>query len=354
MTRETTSKPARPSQHANPFDAGWPVPQQSRCDALTLLRVRGWMLAKNRRRMRTQTLCVMLPLLLASCNSAGSQPAAQIDARGSATPNSPSTDQLNAIFAERESMLHDIEQELVRRCMAKEGFGFATTSSTVITERRALGQLQVPPAFGSDDVVAAQQTGYAVPDTDEVSEVLPADKTNEKIYQALPSDQRLRYDAMLNPPLDNAIVVQVGDGYEIRVAPEGCVTEARIAIYEDLAAYLRLAHIARNLENEARALVEGDERYQRLLPDWSACMQDRGHAFQSWPAAYEAALAEPANERDIAVADTTCAQQVGTVRTAWELKKEHDQKILSTRQEELVAYGRMLDSAIATSSELVD
>lgn len=289
-------------------------------------------------------LLLALPVVAAGCGGVSAS-----GGGSEAAPTAPSgstSDVVIVDFEEREAVLHDAEQELTRRCMADAGFEFVTTPSATIAEQERQAASEVPPEYGFDDVEAARRVGYGLADASSTSGVLPSDQANVAIYEALPQAEKARYDELLNPSLDNAITVRLDDGSEVSTSAEGCVAEARVTLYGDLAEYIKLSHVALNLRNEARARVESDESYGDSLEAWASCMENRGFQFAAWFEAYEAAINAPSREVEIAVADTSCAQEVGSVRIGNQVQDKHEQEVLRDREAEIVAYGELLDAAV--------
>lgn len=301
--------------------------------------------ARSTHRARVMRLLLLaLPVAISACGGQPADPGGEVIAPGA--PSAGTQANFSADFEEREAVLHDAEQELIRRCMQGAGFEFVTTPSSTIADQERQAASEVPPAFGFDDVATAQRDGYGLAGQTSASGVLPSDKANVNIYEALSQQERTRYDELLNPSLENAVMVRLDDGSEISTPAEGCVADARVALYGDLAEYIELSHVSLNLRNEARSRVEADETYGQALGAWSSCMEDRGFEFAAWFEAYEAALNAPARQIEIAVADTTCAAEVGSVRIGNDLQDKYEQEVLNDREAELIAYGELLDIAV--------
>jgi len=239
------------------------------------------------------------------------------------------------------------EQHLVSECMRKEGFPYRVIPPpTEDSEDR--------PAFGTEDVAKARREGYGIDpaEADHTHEPHlanqdgPPQDPNAVYVQSLTSGEREGFDAALwggaRSPQGS---VTLPNGMQIGFPLTGCYSVARRRIYgEDLNRFMTVSTFVENLEGEITRRVRGDDRLIDRLKAWRTCMTERGYRFRDPGEAIEAATVEPNHERQIAVADATCARENDLVDVGRRLLKQYRREVFSEFEGRIIAYNELIDS----------
>lgn len=231
----------------------------------------------SRRTGRTAPAPFLLALvLLAGCSGPASSSAgdSSTDAHAigvglpRATGGSASVT-LEQLTPNQQLFLSQAEEELTRRCMAKQGFDFALPKQTV-------------QDFGPDFLTADQLEagGYRLG-----RKLVDAGRNagpNDAILATLSPDRKKAWNLALfgdvidgdkAPSTKGEISVRGVDGSVVSTSAKGCVSDARKQIYGSLEGYLSLSLIKDAVYgNAVENQLWADPAYQAVAVKWRACM----------------------------------------------------------------------------------
>ncbi|WP_424857656.1 hypothetical protein [Streptomyces sp. SAI-170] len=238
----------------------------------------------------------------AGCERHDGQPAD----RGRAAPDHTLTD------AERFRLAR-AEQLLVQRCMTQHGFPYWLRLPLTARESRPLG-------YVLDDIGWAQRYGYGGPIRQKLAAAERHDRNNA--YRARLTGRRLTaYDTALSGGSEApSVSADVPGGGTVTSRLGGCELQARERLYGDHATWFRVDKTATHLSRLYAGDLVADPRFVKALRRWSSCMRAEGRTYAN-PAEARDALHRRtqqlppqrafALERELAVADATCARDVG-------------------------------------------
>lgn len=270
-------------------------------------------------------------VLVGGCGGAGAPkgPAAPVPA---ARPQ-PLTD------AER-LRIADAEQVLLRQCMSAHGFPYWEAARPSLEKSRTNG-------YVSDDVNWARTYGYGSRITAEEDRARIA-SPNITYHKGLSVQRSVAYDKALDGGLDAPVIsAELPTGGTVRKHEGGCEAEAEKKLYGDPQAWFRADKTASNLQPLYVPQVKSDPAFTTALTAWSRCMGTAGHPFADPEAARTAAAQQAlktapdkafAAERELAVADATCARDT-SLKTIGKERETHYINALPAR------YGAALDTS---------
>src|SRR5680860_458086 len=174
-----------------------------------------------------------------------------------------------------ERVLHNAEQEYVRRCAAAAGFQFVPTPYEAIENGKDAAASKAWPAFGSDDVEAASVEGYRFQDRVADSQSPDPEASNQAILEGLSPDQQEQWSLAVSG--DSADMVEVSvEGGVVGTPRSGCISEVRRILYGDLATYMELTSLSIDLNTRVRNAAEADPTFVSAEAAWSSCMGNQG------------------------------------------------------------------------------
>lgn len=257
-------------------------------------------------------------------------PAARVQAAGTE----------EALTDAQELRIADAEQRLIKRCLNRQGFTYWEAERPSLAESRTLG-------YVADDVAWARKYGYGNRIAAKEDRARLANP-NLVYRKSLSDERRKAYDDALDGGIDAPeVTAQLPNGATIRRQMGGCVAEAEKQLYGDPTAWFRANKIASNLQPLYVPQVMRDKKFVAALHVWSACMQRAGHPFKDPGTARQAARDKAlrgmsdktfAAERELAVADATCARSASLAAIGKE-RERHYVNALRGR------YGQAMDTS---------
>lgn len=248
---------------------------------------------------------------------------------------------------EAKRSLYLAEQTLIAGCMRAAGFEYRVVPPPP--------QEAVLKPYGNDDVEQARRVGYGIGSpatparTGRGDGAGPID-ANAAYVRALPPDGQARFQAALTGPPDGPTgSVVLADGTQVGFTLGGCAGTARNALYGDADRYLTVATFVENLDTEIANRVLADESYASAVERWRACVRREGSEFRSPAAARDAAAAQPAREKEIAVLSATCASETELVKTAERIDRGHRSRVYREHEGRVAAYVEMMRAAVKTA-----
>ncbi len=292
-------------------------------------------------------LLVTGALLLAACGSglAGTP----LDASGDRLIDLESF----GLSRDDERVLHNAEQEYVRRCAAAAGFQFIPTPYEAV-EGTAW------PVFGSDDVETARVEGYQVQDM--LMESPDPEDGNRAILESLSAEQQEQWSLVVTGDPDDSIDVAV-DGGVVGTPRTGCISEARQVLYGDLATYLELSFLSLNLSTRIRDAVQTDPRFIAAEAGWSSCMRSKGWEVSTQTDAllvvfhaYDTQGSDDAHalELNIATDDATCARESRSVDEGQQAMARASQQMIGDLEGQLLAYQELRLDALDAARAILE
>lgn len=252
-------------------------------------------------------------------------------------------------LSEEEAFLVLAEQQLVSRCMRDAGFEYVAVRprpGTVVAQ--GSGHF-----YEERSLDARRQDGYGLSKTTSTAvEEIPAEaRANNEIVAKLTAAEKQRYTLTLFGSDRTAISVTLPSGKSIATNSDGCLSEARRALYLDLERWLLLDYVGSASRLEINAAVRKDERFLTALRKWSDCMKGRGFsvndpgdAKEEAAKAYEAAGNEAnarSRELEIAVADGECGEQSSFYAVLAEVEQEHTKAVTAKNEANVIAFREM-------------
>ena len=305
----------------------------------------------------TAAAATSLVLLLTGCSgSDGAGSASRGGERATERDDSP----LDGFFEALNSLEEDYSdaallartEEVVAACMREEGFDYTPREVPDPADAEPDPHL---PAF--DTVEYAQAYGYGLierGDEEDASEE-PEDPNADDVASMSKAERRA-WDEALNG--DRAQVAMADPDAEYDWTTSGCAGRAQHEVYEVESPFGDVRYTALH-EDFLRLDVTGDPRLGALNSAWSDCMADAGfpglddpgHALQSVIDAQSAARMEAGpsgpdaealaqmreRERDTAVADRTCHDEVDYAEGEADVRRELEQAFVDAHQDELDA-----------------
>mgnify|MGYP006915918237 CR=1 FL=1 len=138
------------------------------------------------------------------------------------------------------------ENELVATCMHKQGFKFIAYHPP---------ESEVIPVGRGDDVESRRKNGYSAPRPGQDG---AQGDPNAPYVQSLSTGERDRFDKALFGHDEKKIDIRLPDGSVINSNSDGCVSDARRALYGDLKNYLTVYTVTVNVRGEAGRLTVND------------------------------------------------------------------------------------------------
>ncbi|HWL34862.1 MAG TPA: hypothetical protein VNQ77_01590 [Frankiaceae bacterium] len=253
------------------------------------------------------------------------------------------------MLSEEEAFLVLAEQQLVSRCMRVAGFEYVA-----VRPRPSAVVAQGSGHFYEErSLVARRQDGYGLSKTASAAvEEIPVEaRANNEIVAKLTPAEKERYTLTLFGSDRTAISVTLPSGKSIATNSDGCLSEARRALYLDLERWLLLDYIGSASRLEINAAVRKDERFLTALRKWADCMKGRGFsvhdpgdAKEEAAKAYEAAGNEAnarSRELEIAVADGECGEQSSFYTVLAEVEQEHTAAVNAKNEANVIAFREM-------------
>jgi hypothetical protein len=149
----------------------------------------------------------------------------------------------------------------------------------------------------------------------------PVERASGRYLSSLSHAEQAAYQHALAPDGSRGVRVELSGGLVVGAASQGCVAEARKAVYGSVQTFLRLAHVASEVPRVADAAMR-HRRVRAAVRAYSGCMAGKGIPVGTPMLAVK--LAEerfggtrpeigPVSdaERDMAVADAICQQRTG-------------------------------------------
>jgi hypothetical protein len=263
------------------------------------------------------TALALLPLLVAACSS--------VEHR-SAPPREPTTAE--------QSLLHNAEQELLRRCMERHGFRYRPVPPMT-------GLLRFP--YFVSNVDWARRHGFGL----RLAAGLPRSDPNARYFESLSPKRRVAALAAANGPRPDGLEAHLPGGGLVRHSDRGCTSEAEARLYGDLERWFRAERVVSALAPLRRERVVAHPRYRSTVAAWSRCMRPRGYRAAT-PAELRASVVGRQSEARAAVAEATCARRSGLTATArrldarfmQKLERSHRSAVTTKRRLELEALPR--------------
>lgn len=245
------------------------------------------------------------------------------------------------------------EQDLVMRCMRRQGFRYWPGRVAGVAERR-LG------AYVVDDVAWARRYGYGRP-FDIAAEKAQRDDPNVRYANALPEKERVRYSRALDGHFSDSITAELPSGGSVRTPRDGCYARAREQLYGDYPTWFRAKKTVTSLTPLYVPRILKDKRLHSAVTAWSRCMKAAGRPFPSPDAIRREreklirGMSESQalrSEAALAVTEAECARDTSLGKTARALEREYRDKTARDYAEEFTAYRRMRLAALAHAQNL--
>lgn len=250
-----------------------------------------------------------------------------------------SPEHVRELTATERALVRQAEEELVRRCMAAEGFRYRPVA---VPDPEALRQFD----YVVDDVSWAREHGYG-PDAPEAG-------GNESYRAGLSRAAQQRYDRALDGTGRRSLRDTLPTGQTIESPAGGCSATAEQKLYGDRAVWFHARVVADNLAPLFRGKVLTDPRYRSAERAWSACMREQGFRYSSPRQSQEAMAGERgAEEIRTAVAEARCARSTELARTAKELDEKFGAAARKRFGEEITTQNRLRLRALSEARTVV-
>lgn len=227
------------------------------------------------------------------------------------------------------------EERLVERCMAEQGFTYPVASREAIAAgevgrtEELLFDRRVQLGFAPGEDVSQ---GYGLlARTQRLQSEDDQIRPQQEAFLELDEATREQYGLALAGMPDSVLSVTALDGVTVSINRDGCRAQALETLYGDLETYLRASFTEGNLQSSVLAAVRSDAAFLEGQGLWSQCMSDRGFSVEPREEAVSR-IAGSYNELDtsseiqpleeelsLAVADSECGLETGSMSTAFEL-----------------------------------
>ncbi|WP_143661143.1 hypothetical protein [Streptomyces sp. M41(2017)] len=276
----------------------------------------------------TTAAAVMAAALLAGCSS--NQPP---------SPAAPfaATRNVHPLTDAQLLRISDAQQVLLRRCMNRNGFAYWQAQRLSLEESRTAG-------YVSDDVNWARKHGYG-------SRITVKDDRSRRhnpniaYHASLSAAQRGKCDAAMDGGLDAPVITaDLPRGGIVKKREGGCVAESEKQLYGDVRGWFRADKLASSLQALYVPKIMADPKFTTTLSAWSQCMNRTGHPFTDPGAARQAAAQQSLQldaaqafraERDLAVADATCARRTSLTAIGKERENHYIKELPRTYRQAL-------------------
>ncbi|NBE50672.1 hypothetical protein [Streptomyces boluensis] len=241
--------------------------------------------------------------------------------------------------AER-AVVRQAEEELVRRCMAAQGFRYWPAA---VNDPEASRQFD----YVVDDITWAGTYGYG-PDA-------PTAGPNATYRARLPAKSRKRYDRALDGSGRRVLKDTLPTGQTIQSPAEGCSAHAEQKLYGDRAVWFHARVVADNLAPLYQRKVLAHPRYLRAERAWAACMRERGFPYTSPGESRDRATAARRSGAEVrtAVAEARCARRTGLAEVAKELDRKFGAPARERYSAEVSTQNRLRLHALSTARTIV-
>lgn len=228
------------------------------------------------------------------------------------------------VTAEEKVLLYRAEERLIRHCMADNGFEY----HEIPPPADNAGPRDFP--YVIDDVAWARKHGYGV-----VEEGRPTANPNTAQFEKLSAARKQAWQKMLVGE-GARVSVTLPDGPRYSISGEGCIADARRALFGDLARWYRASKLTEDLPTLVQRAVRDDPRYDAAMADWAGCMRRQGHQVStpvelrdehfSRARTMKRVVARAAEIRT-AVAEARCAQSTSLSRVIQTIEPEYERDV---------------------------
>lgn len=247
------------------------------------------------------------------------------------------------------------EQELVRRCVQAAGFDYPVRrpaldgGAGVLVEALTVSSVEVAQREGYGSLIRRGNNG--------------ADEGLDRYRAGLDPDERRRFDTVLAGPEDAAQVeVVLPDGQVVGTSTQGCVAEARRALYGSLETYLQVRYLPQGIRARGLGAVERDRGVRAALRRYAECMAAAGYPDVSSPSvALEVAAQRwgvtataPVEERAMAVVDVSCQQQAELQAALDNALLAAASDLLATQEQQLIGLLEELRTATSRARAILE
>jgi len=309
----------------------------------------------------------VLALAAATAGCGGKATSATPPSQSPAAPASGSTaalDRLDSVAShQRQYVIHDAEQQLVRSCMQRAGFEFVATPSSVMAALERANQLRKREPWDSPTAAEAARDGYGYL---EARSSPPSDPeaANRQVLSRLSTAEQKRWnEALSSSAAGDQITVQVPLGFTASIPGRGCVADAWRTLYgQNLRRWQLVSTIVANLRSVATSRTIADEGYLRAVRAWSKCMSDRGFRLSDPGSTYgvvngyySGSSLDEAHAREIALAkaDARCADASHLREVGGRIFAAYARSVTDQYQSDLLANDELDARAEAKAREIL-
>ncbi|WP_109506732.1 hypothetical protein [Nocardioides speluncae] len=224
-----------------------------------------------------------------------------------------------------KALLYRAEERLIYRCMAEHGFEYDEIPLDTDDPDREF-------PYVIDDVAWAKRHGFG----DATSKEAPPEASpNEVNLERLSQEQQQEWQATLfgDGP---RVSVRLPGGGRLSTNTDGCLAEARRALYGDLERWFRARRLIDNQSVFVRRGVREDSRYEAAIADWAGCMRRKGYQVADPGQLRELAFQRSRNlkaaaartiEVRAAVTEAMCATSTSLPGVVLTLEREHGREV---------------------------
>ena len=285
------------------------------------------------------------------------------------------------------AFLQETEQELVRRCMERQGFLYTPADFERFPVSGPLDEINL---FWLQSLEQAEQWGYggqsAFRNEDAPGGTQSFTDPNAEYFAQLSQQELDAWDEALKGTRDagselteaEARLIEEahmrGEYVEMPINTDGCFATTEAAIYGDLSRLNRLSFTIRGIRSDAKARVKAASAFVEAVAAWQACMQQQGYDFDDpWDAhdavgaayryvpPYEPPTPEEATtleeamaiEAEIATADGRCAEDTGLFDVAENELARAVRDVMAEREGEILGYREMIATAVDNAKALL-
>ncbi|MFE0156871.1 hypothetical protein ACFWY5_57770 [Nonomuraea sp. NPDC059007] len=250
------------------------------------------------------------------------------------------------LTADQVQTVERAREELIRRCLTRQGFTYVLTPWADPRETRVIDGVL-------DDITWAQTYGYGGRIRAKAM-AYKRDNPNSRYLKTLTAKQRERFATVLYGTPGATLSVRIPSGPVISTSSDGCLAEADSSLYGDFKTWFRVKTITDNLAPRYLPQVYGDARFHQAVASWATCMREAGFGYTS-PSAIRARLAslKPAEEIRLATAEARCALATPLAGTIRDLKRHYGGIVRRPYEKEITTRKQMESTALMQAQKIV-
>ncbi|MGW3654350.1 hypothetical protein ACWD6R_00895 [Streptomyces sp. NPDC005151] len=215
--------------------------------------------------------------------------------------------------------------------------------------------------YGIDDPAWAASHGFGT-ELARIAAERAARNPNQLYFRGLSDARKAAYQNAMVDERSDRLTVNLPNGYQVSTGREGCLAEARDALYGDYGRWYRATTHLENIKIRYQPRIFDDVRYRSAVKNWSTCMHRHGyqvkdlgelHTGEAAPDDRRPTRAQSDRERKAAVAEAECARDTALVTTAKQLETRYKVQALTALRDEIADRDELVARALPRARALI-